>query len=84
MKKKVLILYRTFNLIQSLYLENTEIEFLNKVIKFFAKLILSFIKPEQPAILVTEFFKETRQIRDKRMLSDKIDNLLIKFEKMKI
>ena len=54
----MLILYYIFNLIQSLYLENIETESLNRVIKFFVKLILSFIKLERPAILIIEFFKE--------------------------
>ena len=59
-KKEILILYYIFNLIQLLYLKNTEMEFLNRVIKFFAKSRLNFMKPEQLAILVTEFFKEAR------------------------
>ena len=58
MRKEILILYRIFNLIQLLYLENTETEFLNRVIKFFAKSILNSIKPEWPAIPVTKLFKE--------------------------
>ena len=80
----MLILYCIFNLIQSLYLENTETEFLNRVVESFAKSILNFIKPEQSAILVTELFKKARQIRNKRIPLNKIDNLLIKFKKMKI
>ena len=54
------------------------------MIKFFVKSVLNFIKPERPAILMTEPFKKTRQIRNKRIFSDGIDNLLIKFKKIKI
>ena len=61
----MLILYYIFNLIQLLYLEDTETEFLNKVVESFAKSVLSSIKLERLAVLVTELFKKTRRIRDK-------------------
>ena len=54
----MLILYYIFDLIQLLYLENIETEFLDKMIEFFVKSILIFMKPERPVISVTELFKE--------------------------
>ena len=57
-KKEMLTLYYTFNLIQSLHLKNIETESLDKVIKSFAKSILSFIKSEWLVISVTEPSKE--------------------------
>ena len=61
-----------------------ETEFLNKMMKSFAKSVLNSIKLERPAISVTEPFKEVHWVKNKRMSSDRIDNLLIKFEKIKI
>ena len=80
----MLILYYIFDLIQLLYLKNTEMKSLNKMVKFFAKSVLNSIKLERPAILIIEPFKKTHRVKNKRMLSDRINNLLTKFKKMKI
>ena len=59
-------------------------ESLNRVIKFFAKSILSSIKLERPAILMIKLFKKAYWVKIKRILLNKIDDLLIKFEEIKI